>query len=301
MFGYIRPNKMELKLKDIYRYNDLYCSLCHAIRTDYGQIYGCALSYDLTFLLAMLNGLSDDKKQRIFRCPLNPLKKKKVNVSETALRYAAFINYFLMYLKISDDVVDDNSLLKKCLQKILVKNSKYINQYKTYVTIADKLKYKMNVFNEYEKTKGDFDELTNLFGDFFAEIFMSFFKETDKFENSKEIQKLCFNLGKWIYLLDAYDDYLKDIENKKFNLLKMMCFEDESPSLEQIHQRVQGIMGLIVGNMKKSLKMISLGEDYAIIENTILYGCNSQYIRVLKKRYPEYYREKIKGFECNCK
>ena len=109
---------MELKLKEIYRYRDLYCGLCHSIRTDYGQLYGCALSYDLTFLLVVLNGVSEDEEKKEFRCPLNPLKKKKVYVSQKAVQYSAFMNYFLMYLKIADDVVDDNNLFKKMLQKI---------------------------------------------------------------------------------------------------------------------------------------------------------------------------------------
>lgn len=301
MFGYVKINKMELKLKDIYRYNELYCGLCHTIRNDYGQLYGCTLSYDLTFLLTVLNGLSDDKVQRMFRCPLNPFKKKCVCVSETALHYVAFINYFLVYLKVADDVVDDNNLWKKILQKVLEKNKKYISQYTTYAVEANELKRKMVVFNEFERKKTSFDELTNLFGDFFAEIFMSYFREKDKYENINELRNLCFNLGKWIYILDAYDDYLKDTENEKFNLLKTMHFENENPSLEQIHQRVQGIMGLLVGTMKRNLRSISLKQDFEIVENVILYGCNSQYIRVLKKRYPEYYQKFLKDNICDCK
>lgn len=301
MFGYIKPNKMELRLKEIHRYGDLYCGLCHALRTDYGQAYGCVLSYDITFLLMILNGLSDDEETRIFRCPINPFKKKTVYVSENAVRYSAFINYFLAYLKIEDDVVDDNTLWKKILQKILEKNKKYVKQYRVFSDIAEELKRKMLVFNAAEKEEIEFDELTNLFGNFFAQIFMSFFSEEHIFESREALEKLCFNLGKWIYLIDAYDDYLKDIKEGKFNLIQTMCFANEVPSQEEIHQRVKGIMVILVGNMKRSLKDLTLKHDYEIIENVVEYGCNSQYMRVIEKRYPEYYTKIFPDNECcNC-
>lgn len=298
MFGYIRPNKMELKLKDIHRYNDLYCGLCQAIRSDYGQLYGCALSYDLTFLLAVLNGLSDDKCKRVFRCPLHPFKEKSVCVSESALHYTAFINYFLMYLKISDDVVDDKSILKGLLQRFLGNNKKYQIQYVAYAETARELKRKMSLFNELETTTWDFDELSNSFGDFFAEIFLGFCRENGKNKNWEQLQKLCFYLGKWIYIIDAYDDYLDDMKKGKFNLLKTMCFETENPSMEQIHQRVQGVIGFLLGGMKRNLRTIVLEEDYAIVENIIEYGCNAQYTRIVKKRYPEYFASN--NSSCNC-
>ena len=177
---------------------------------------------------------------------------KSVCVSESALHYAAFINYFLMYLKICDDVVDDKSFLKVVLQSILESNKKYKVKYARYVETADSLKQKMTEFNELEKSQSDFDELSNSFGDFFAEIFLSYCRENAKMDNWVQLENLCFNLGKWIYIIDAYDDFLDDIRNGKFNLLRTMCFETDNPSMDQIHQRIQGIMGFLLGGMKKT-------------------------------------------------
>lgn len=288
MFGYIRPNKLELKLKDIYRYQELYCGLCHAIRTNYGQIYGCALSYDITFLVALLNGFCDDQESSSFRCPLNPLKRKKVMVSQSALHYAAFINYFMVYLKVDDDVEDDHSILCKLIETILSHNKKYRQQYQHYESIAERLKVQMTQFNTMEKCDADFDDLTNAFGDFFAEIFIGFFSDVLCQEISPSLHKLCFNLGKWIYLIDAYDDYPKDRAKKRFNLLSSMLFDAPEPDEEQIHQRVQGIMTLLQNNMKRYLQDIKSERDLQIVENIIQHGCTQQYSNVLKRRYPKY-------------
>ena len=288
MFGYIRPNKLELKLKEIYRYQELYCSLCQAIRTNYGQIYGCALSYDLTFLIALLNGFCDDQEPFPFRCPLNPLKHKSVSVSKSALDYAAFINYFMVYLKVADDVADEHSILSKLIETILSHNRKYRKQYQHYETIAANLKAQMAQFNNLEKSVSDFDELTNSFGDFFAEIFLAFFRDMIGQDISPSLHKLCFNLGKWIYLIDAYDDYPKDREKKRFNLLSTMYFDTPEPEEDQIHKRVQCIVNLLQNNMKRYLNEVQTEQDRAIIENIVLYGCAQQYAKILKNRYPQY-------------
>lgn len=49
MFGFIRPVKSELKVKEADRFQQVYCGLCHAIRARYGRFYTMFLSYDMTF------------------------------------------------------------------------------------------------------------------------------------------------------------------------------------------------------------------------------------------------------------
>ncbi|MFR4142908.1 MAG: DUF5685 family protein [[Clostridium] leptum] len=54
MFGYIRPNKPELLVKEYDLYKSAYCGLCKRMGKDYGRLSRLALSYDGTFL-AMLS------------------------------------------------------------------------------------------------------------------------------------------------------------------------------------------------------------------------------------------------------
>ena len=39
MFGFIRPVKSELKVKEADRFQQVYCGLCHAIRARYGRFF----------------------------------------------------------------------------------------------------------------------------------------------------------------------------------------------------------------------------------------------------------------------
>ena len=50
MFGYIRVNKPELKVKEFEIYNAVYCGLCREMGKSYGIFSKFCLSYDMTFV-----------------------------------------------------------------------------------------------------------------------------------------------------------------------------------------------------------------------------------------------------------
>ena len=51
MFGFIRPYKPELRVREVNRFQAVYCGLCHEIKDRYGRLQTYFLSYDMTFLL----------------------------------------------------------------------------------------------------------------------------------------------------------------------------------------------------------------------------------------------------------
>ena len=55
MFGYVRPFKGEMLVKEYDAYKGVYCGLCKALGDHYGVLARFALSYDCTFyaLLAL--------------------------------------------------------------------------------------------------------------------------------------------------------------------------------------------------------------------------------------------------------
>ena len=54
MFGYIKADKPEMKIKEFEIYKAVYCSLCKELGKSYGLLARLTLSYDFTFL-ALLN------------------------------------------------------------------------------------------------------------------------------------------------------------------------------------------------------------------------------------------------------
>ena len=49
MFGYVRPHKQELLVREFEQYKGAYCQLCRQLGKDYGWTARLTLSYDCTF------------------------------------------------------------------------------------------------------------------------------------------------------------------------------------------------------------------------------------------------------------
>ena len=109
MFGYIRPNLPELKVREKERYEAWYCGLCRSLGKRYGQASRLVLSYDGAFLAMLLSAVTDRPSPcEKHLCPVHPLKKKKAMVQREnpALDYAADVCVILADFKLRDDAQD---------------------------------------------------------------------------------------------------------------------------------------------------------------------------------------------------
>ncbi|MDO4798749.1 MAG: DUF5685 family protein, partial [Coriobacteriales bacterium] len=175
MFGYIKPYKDEMRLRDIRRYQSAYCALCNRLKDDYGLLARLTLSYDITFLLISLNSFAGEPKEEgRFRCPLVPFWTKTSEITEVCLEYASFINYWLSIEKLNDDLRDGHSFTRRVLRDLLSTNKRYRSARTKYGQVADELGAMLESVYKLEGNASgcdDFDELTNMFGTFFASIF----------------------------------------------------------------------------------------------------------------------------------
>ena len=67
MFGYVRPNRDELKVRQLRDYEALYCGLCSSLGKRHGFFARFFLNYDFTFLAMLLDGGRPETERR--RCP----------------------------------------------------------------------------------------------------------------------------------------------------------------------------------------------------------------------------------------
>lgn len=79
MFGYVRYDLPNLYLKDLMLYKALYCGLCKSIGASCGQMARVGLTYDVTFLSALLHNMTGTnitvEKQNCFE---HRLKKRPI-------------------------------------------------------------------------------------------------------------------------------------------------------------------------------------------------------------------------------
>ena len=109
MFGYVRPRKDELKLRDYDAYHAAYCGLCRAMGKRYGFITRMLVNYDMTFLyLSLRAGLSPACESRLCYCPARVFRRKRCICDDRGYELTAACNVILCYEKLNDAVEDAN-------------------------------------------------------------------------------------------------------------------------------------------------------------------------------------------------
>ena len=218
MFGYITVNQPEMKIKEFDIYRSFYCGLCHSLREQYGNIGRITLSYDMTFLAMVLTGLYETETRHLqARCLTHPVRKHRAVVNEFS-GYAADMNIILSYEKCLDDWKDERKITGGIGTLMMKgKNRKCRKQYEKKTEF---ILEKLNQIHMAEKINDlTIDLAAGYFGEIMGEIFVY---KRDEWE--EDLRKMGFYLGKFIYLMDAYEDIEEDIRTGNYNPFKELYF-----------------------------------------------------------------------------
>jgi hypothetical protein len=281
MFGYIRIQKSELLVREYEAYKSVYCGLCKQMGKDYSFLSRFILSYDCTFyamLLMSLQNSCNGFEQK--RCRFNPLKKcSYCKTDSDNLSKAAALSVISAYYKILDDI-QDSSFLKRTAYKIVKPIFAHWRKKasKRYPEIDNAVKLMLEEQLRAEKNP---DCKLDMACDPTAKMLGTLLKLEGKSESDKRIYyQLGYGIGRWIYLIDAVDDYDKDIKKGNFNPFSL--YKDD---LNNIMEK----------NLSQSLAMaydaynlIDIVDFKGIIDNVILKGLPVVQIEILNKRKVKY-------------
>ena len=284
MFGYVTPYKMELKIKDYEMFKAYYCGLCISIKNNFSNLCRMSLNYDMTFLGILLDSLEYNKhKYVVTRCIAHPMKKKPKVVDNKALDYAAFCNVALVYYKLLDDYNDDNSLNKKFISMYI---KKFINKSEEDLSpVLVNIEENIKKLSSLEKSQDiiSIDELSDPFASLTAFIISYYYKNEDFYDN---LYNLGYNLGRWIYIIDAYDDLKEDMEKHKFNAINK-AFNTENLSYEDlITQQVSRIefnLLMSANTTVEALNRLPINKNKDLLFNILQLGLMNK-IEIIKSR-----------------
>ncbi len=256
MFGTIICNKKDLSEEEICRYQSAYCGLCKAIERRFGQVERMSLNYDMTFLALFLNGLYEENNDcEDIWCPVHPMKKRKV-LQNKYIDYAADMTILLAYYKCKDDWEDEKKRTGKIYGQLLQKGFCRIE--KEYPRQSECVKRSLKKLSEIEKSSVSLpDEAVNYSGVMLSEIFVY---EEDFW--SEALRKFGYELGRFIYLMDAALDYCKDQKRGNYNPLFLM---------NQKPEEVEDILLQLIGSATFQFEKLPIEQDVNIMRN-ILYG-----------------------------
>lgn len=275
MFGYININGSGLTEESKKVYQAYYCGLCRQLKADCGTKGQMLLSYDLTFLIVLLTGLYElENKETEFTCPVHPAKRHKAAINE-ATEYAADMNLILAYHNLVDDWKDDHSYAKKALAKILDKDyARIVGKYPRQAAALEHYMQQMEILERQKES--NLDLVSGLTGEMLGEIFC--WKEDVWTE---ELKTLGFYMGKFIYLMDAYEDFEKDKKKNAYNPLRYMQIS-ENQDFETICRL---LLTSMVAECAKSFERLPILLHADILRNVLYSGVWTKYEYLqLKKR-----------------
>lgn len=215
MFGYVTVSKEQLTEEEYDTFCSYYCGVCKATGRYASQLSRLGLSYDITFLAAVLSSLADDELHICSEhCIIHPVKKRGCVKESEAVSYAARMGVILQYLKLKDDFNDDRSL--KALMGMLLMRRGCKRAAAAFENISDAVNEQLKKLSALEKRGcSSIDEAADAFAKILERLFTPDFIKDN---NQKRILAwLGYNLGRWIYILDAYNDMDSDFKSGAYN------------------------------------------------------------------------------------
>ena len=204
MFGYIRTDTPHLYIKDETLYKAVYCGLCKGIGEACGQAARMGLSYDITFLSVILhNILGLDVKIEKSHCLAHCIRARLMAETDDLTRKLGALNTALVYYKYTDDIADGDKGRGK---RLWFKNG-FKRVKRDYPEIE---KIVREHLAEQEKTEKAKTDSLDRAADATANMLAAFSDYALGEKATAATRQLFYAVGKWIYLIDALDDYDKD-------------------------------------------------------------------------------------------
>lgn len=290
MFGYVNVNQPELKIREYTRYRGFYCGLCRSLKDNYGIRSRLSLSYDMTFLVMLLTSLYEpDTQESRVSCALHPLQKH-LELRNRFSDYGADMNMLCTLYMAQDNILDAGSLKEKAVGNGL--SALYRKAFKKlklkYPGKIERMERWLARLHELEAENcTDLDTMSGLSGHIIAEIFTP---RNDEWTD--ELTALGFYLGKFIYLMDAWEDIEKDQAEGKYNPLLPIYNKEDSDHFNEI---CRSFMTVVMADCATHFERLPLIEDVEILRNIIYSGIWTRYELTLNKRNSEKQTDKASG------
>lgn len=264
MFGYVKPDSGELRVKDYDFYRATYCGICRETGRVTGNASRIALSYDAVFLalVRMLFIGEEEFSSRMRRCAVHPLKKRNMLDPNPAITYTARVFALLSYHKLRDDLSDEGALTRTAalpLRPILA----HARARAGYAALDRLMAEKLSEISEMERAKlARVDPPASLFGDLLGAVFASGLPERE----GRVTREIGYRLGKFIYAADAAEDYEKDLRRGRYN--PYVLSYGGKPLTRENRETIRTALLLEASRMARAVELLPFG-NRRILENLI--------------------------------
>ncbi|MBO5021577.1 MAG: hypothetical protein J6D52_13010 [Clostridia bacterium] len=278
MFGYIKADKPEMRVKEFETYKAVYCSLCKELGKSYGFLARLTLSYDFTFLALLNMSLKDgclnfERK----RCAFNPFKKCNYCKENNDLKMPSAAAMIMLYYKLKDNVEDEKGIKKLGFHLLLpIFKGAYKKARKNYPELSEIISdYITEQHKLEEENCSEIDRIADPTAKALSKIFMLCSEEdTEK----RILERMGYCMGRYIYILDAACDLEDDIKKSSYNVLK---FEYKNNKEQFIKERVVPQLYFCVNEAAKAFELLDCKKFKSILGNIIFSGLEDTFKKEL--------------------
>lgn len=301
LFGYVKPFKPELKIREYDTYKAVYCGLCEQLGASFGPLARLTLSYDFTFLSMLYTAVSGEAPVfREARCCVNPLKKVKMCVGtgpSDAQVFSAHMAALMIYYKVLDNIEDSGfwkGLLWRMVKPVAGRARK---KAAAAWPEADRLiAQSMEQQGVAEREGLSTDACCEPTAAAMAGICGMLSEEPGP---KRILERMGYLLGRYVYLCDALDDAEEDFKTGGFNpLLNQYIYpggpvregaeraegEASGEQWERLYTEAKQSLYLTAGELEKACDLLELKHYRPIIQNVTCMGLRAGVEEILSKK-----------------
>ena len=278
MFGYVRADTPYLYIKDDNLYRAMYCGLCKGIAQTCGNAARMGLSYDMTFLSVLIhNILGVDVKIEKGHCLTHCIRSRQMANVDEPTRQLGVLNTALVYYKYTDDINDGD----RGRGKRLWFRKGFKRAAKAYPEIVEIVSSHLAEQEKIEKAQVDSVDRA---ADATASMLAAFSNYALGEKATPYTYNLFYAVGKWIYLIDALDDYDKDKKKGSYNPFVLAYKAECKKSLVEGKnaEEIAFIFRSIFYDVRENLKEIPFRFNTDLTDNILLRGLPMMTKRIME-------------------
>ena len=264
MYGYVRPCRSELKVREAERYTAAYCGLCHALGRRCGPLARLSVSYDVTFLAMLLSDGSEKICER--RCVRHPFRKKRCLCGGAGFEKAADYGVIFQWWKLQDERQDERGG-KRLLAHVL--SRLFRRAYRAAAAREAAFdRFTRERLEELSRMEKERRPSLDAPADCFARILAECSEGAGETERRRCLREILYHVGRSIYILDAIDDREEDEREGRYNAL-LLRYEDWDGETEE---KLRDTLNLSAFRARSALMLLPENVYTPILDNILSEG-----------------------------
>lgn len=267
MFGYVLPQKSELRVREWESYRAYYCGLCKELKREYGFLSRFALNYDLVVLALTADSLAGERGHACGeRCIANPLAKRPVCQPTGGLALAADALVLTVYYKLWDDAADERGAKRLAAKAAMAWAGRLRNKAAARHPVLDEALRRETERQAALESRGC--AVTDEAAEPTAQMTRALFAEAaPPGTDATALERFGYFLGKILYLLDAAEDYEEDQKSGKYNVLIRAGFTKDEAA-----RHVQFVCRMCAGEASVWYQKLAFQAHKGILDNILYLG-----------------------------